>query len=337
MAKLKDILFEYEAEETKDPNKILVINKKSGEQYYINKQNFDPDIHDRTDKEVVGKKEDEKGEDEGGEGGKGDDKKGEKETPKEEKSITPLSFISSQRQDAIVDKMPEIRPDLKKALLGYDFNELFNLYDSIVTKIKAGKSDYIKMAKSIGMKMQAVSLAKYAIISESNADEFGIAAAKGFRKNAKIINEMLRGKYTKKSDAQMLGIQKLINALDRHFKSKQARLKYDCVVFRGATPGAYKMLISSKQWVDKGFVSTSLNPFIGETFSTSNGQFSAPMRSPLFAIQLNEGDPVLITPCSEDPNCNETDITLPRGCKFTISEHNEKTNVYTLTVEFPYA
>lgn len=335
MAKLKDILFEYEEEERTDPNKILVINKKSGEQYYINKQNFDPAIHDRTDKEVVGKKEDEKekGEDEGGD----EKEEKDKESSKESKPITPISFISSQRQDAIVDKMPEIRPDLKRALLEYDFNELFNLYDSIVTKIKAGKSDYTKMAKSIGMKVQAVSLAKYAIISESNADEFGIAAAKGFRKNAKVINEILRGKYTKKSDDEMRGIQKLVNALDRHFASKQARLKYDCVVFRGATPGAYKMLISSKQWVDKGFVSTSLNPFIGETFSSANGQFSAPMRSPLFSIKLNEGDPVLITPCSEDPNCNETDIMLPRGCKFTISDHDQKLNIYTLTVEFPYA
>ena len=340
MPTAREILNEYLPAETEDSSKIRVINKKTGKQYFIDKQNFDPEIHDRTDKVVVPKekKDGDKGDEpEGGEGGEG--KEDEKKEPAEKpvSKITPVTFISTARQESIIDKVPQSHPDVQKKIMGYDFNELLELYDGAVAKVKAGKGEYVKAAKSIGMKIQAVSLAKYAILSKNVDDEFSIGAAKGYRKNAKEINSMLRGKMPEITSASTEGIQKLINELDRHFSNKRSELETDCIVYRGSTLGAKKLLVSTKTWTDKAFVSTSLNPFIGEDFTTDDGQFTAPMRTPLFAFQLKVGDPILITPCTEDPNCNETEITLPRGGTFTIDKFDEKRNIYYVNIEFPNA
>lgn len=319
------------------PGRIRVRNKKTGEQYYISKQNFDPAIHDKTDKKLAPKaKDDEESTDGGGDDG-GTEKKDSGKEPKKSKPVTPISFISVKRQDAIIEKIPETHPNLQSKILDYDVDGILSLYDSAVAKVKAGKTKYSSLAKSLGVRLQALSLAKYTLLSKNIDDENAIAAAKIYRKNAKAINSMLRGKMPDIPSKTVKYMQHIINQLDRHFSSNTSRLNVDCVVYRSATVGAQKLLASTKTWKDKAYVSTSLNPFIGEDFTGENDAFVAPMRNPLFAFKLKNGDSVLITPCSEDPNCNATEITLPRGCQFTIENYDQRLNIYYVKIGFPNA
>ena len=330
MIKLKDILFEDEKNDKNAPNKILVINKKTREQYYIDKQNFDPDIHDRTDKVVVGKKdkEDEKSDD------KKDSK--EKESPKEQQPATPISFINQSHQDKIVEKIPQIRPDLFRQLVSYNFSEWFPVYDAVIEKSYAKKSDDMEEVKDIATRSHAVSLAKFIAMSKDKPNEFAITAGKQYRKNAKKINSFLRGNTDGISKEEMMGLQKIMSELDKYFSSNESELQFDCQTYKSVSEEVIDKFVSAKKWTDKSYVSTSLNPFIGESYELGE-KFSAPMRNPLFQFNLKKGDPVLMIPCSEDVNCSETDITLPRNCKFRITSFNEKNNVYIVSVEFPNA
>jgi hypothetical protein len=330
MIKLKDILFEDEKNDKNDPNKILVLNKKTGERYYIDKQNFDPDVHDRTDKVVVGKKdkEDEKSDD------KKDSK--EKETPTEQKVVTPISFIDQSHQDKIAEKIPQIRPDLFNQLVTYNFSEWFPVYDAIIEKSYAKKSGDMGEVKNIATRAHAVSLAKFIAMTKNKPNEFAITAGKQYRKNANKINSFLRGKTDGISKEEMMGIQKIMSELDKFFSSNESRLQFDCQTYKSISEEVVNKFVSAKKWTDKSYVSTSLNPFIGESYE-SGEKFSAQMRNPLFQFNLKKGDPVLMIPCSEDVNCAETDITLPRNCTFRITSFNQESNIYIISVEFPNA
>ena len=59
MIRLKNILVEEEPKKpSEDPNKILVKNKETGQSYYINKDNFDPSLHEKPEAKKEKKKED---------------------------------------------------------------------------------------------------------------------------------------------------------------------------------------------------------------------------------------------------------------------------------------
>ena len=58
MIRLKNILVEEEPKKpSEDPNKILVKNKETGQSYYINKDNFDPSVHEKPEAKKEKKKE----------------------------------------------------------------------------------------------------------------------------------------------------------------------------------------------------------------------------------------------------------------------------------------
>ena len=117
-----------------------------------------------------------------------------------------------------------------------------------------------------------------------------------------------------------------INSLDFAFREELQRLDFNLVVYRSVeTPDVLQHFLDAGTWVDKGYVTTSLNPLIVESLDKK--------RLPLFEMLIPAGSSVLTLPCKVNDYCHETEITLPRNCKFTIHGYNEKRNIYKVLVE----
>jgi len=88
------------------------------------------------------------------------------------------------------------------------------------------------------------------------------------------------------------------------------------------------MFIDAGQWIDKTFVTTSLNPLICEGGDKK--------RMTLFEFFIPAGTSILTLPCGINDYCHETEVTLPRNCRYTIQGFNETRNIYKILVEQIY-
>ncbi len=335
MIKLKNILFEDYTDNKDNPDKMLVINKKSGEEYFINKTSYDATIHrkpgESSEKVKTPKKDN----------GVDTEKSKKKETPEEkiDKALTPVDFVTGKEKDEIVDTIKEIRPDLRDKLLKYNFTDWFRDYDSVMMGVTSGnpdvEKDSMRTIVRIAKKVQSVALAKHTILNTFELNNETLESAKSYHNDAQNINNFLRFKFSTNNNERER-ISGIVNRLDYHFNNPDSGLQYDATVYRGVKNDVLSIFLKKKTWKDDGFISTSLNPLIAENF-TEGGKFRASMRNPLFKINLKKGDPVLMLPCSEDDFCVETEITLPRGCKFSIGDFDKVNNIYTLNVEFQNA
>jgi hypothetical protein len=314
---------------------MLVINKKSGEEYFINKTSYDATIHrkpgESSEKVKTPKKDN----------GVDTEKSKKKETSEEKigKALTPVDFVTGKEKDEIVDTIKEIRPDLRDKLLKYNFTDWFRDYDSVMMGVTSGnpdvEKDSMRTIVRIAKKVQSVALAKHTILNTFELNNETLESAKSYHNDAQNINNFLRFKFSTNNNERER-ISGIVNRLDYHFNNPDSGLQYDATVYRGVKNDVLSIFLKKKTWKDDGFISTSLNPLIAENF-TEGGKFRASMRNPLFKINLKKGDPVLMLPCSEDDFCVETEITLPRGCKFSIGDFDKVNNIYTLNVEFQNA
>ena len=120
-----------------------------------------------------------------------------------------------------------------------------------------------------------------------------------------------------------------IYELDYAFSEQTQRLEYDIVSYRSVeNDNILQMFIDEGQWVDKSFVTTSLNPLICEG--------TGKKRLPLFEFFIPAGTSVLTLPCHSNDYCHETEVTLPRNCRYTIQGFNETRNIYKILVEENY-
>jgi len=391
MIRLKNILVEEEPKKpSEDPNKILVKNKETGQSYYINKDNFDPSVHEKPEAKKEKKKEEKPSSDKKGGGimaklkaekekTASKDKEEKKEEPeklspsqKMEKEIGSLVTLDDKEKEEIADDGKNLRPDLKAKLLKFEFTPYFREFDSLLDQVSAynDKKDNesakkaMTEVKKIAKKIQSVAIAKLAALNVSSNDPKVISAAKYYHNGSFITNEFLRsgGKVKsslddlekildKNNEKQMfmsdptslwsMNLQDYsILLLDEHFKSDGAKLESDTVVYRGMERKILDTFVNAGEWVDNGFVSTSLNPLVAEEFTNKKLVVSGFKRkdlTPIFKIKLKKGDPVLTLPCSEDEFCIESEVTLPRGCKFVITGKDEERNIYEVSVEFPNA
>jgi len=346
--KLKDILLEKDDKlDSENPNKILVKNKKSGETYYINKDNFNSAIHEKQkgSEQTAQKSEKEDSKD----GKKKDTKAGETEKPKEDdkkeepkKDNTKQKFlIPSYEADNILKKSSGLRPDLEDKLIKYNYNKLFDEYN----KLQMDGADFEKL-KGVMKTFQTVALSKFSLLSDKENDPKVIESAIIYRKNEKQINKMLQTQEKLMSKAQLekelskkgqpeelmyeLKKTQAIYNMDEHFKTPGSKLEKDIVVYRGVDKSIIDKFEKAGKWIDNGFVSTSLNPMITEIEQNKE-------RNPLLKIQLKTGDSVLILSKEEDTNFFETEVTLPRGCTFTIGNYDKVKNSYDVSVEYPNA
>lgn len=279
-----------------------------------------------------------------------------------EKKLGSFIFLDNKERDEIVDDAKNFRPDLKKKLLKFDFTPFFRSYDELLdtltiqqrNKDNEGAKSTVSSMKKAAKRIQAISIAKLAALSPKQNDPKVIDATKIYHNDSVGINSFLREGREINWDKETL--EKITNTpekrlqqptkwrmynilvLDEHFKSDSSRLENDVVVYRGIRREILQKFVDAEEWVDNGFVSTSLNPIIAEDFTDKelvSGERKK--RTPIFKINLKRGDRVLTLPCSEDEFCIESEITLPRGCRFKITDKDEERNIYEVSVEYPNA
>lgn len=395
MIKSKHILVEEEPKKaSEDPNKILVKNKETGQSYYINKDNFDPSVHEKPEKKekkkidppsekpssqkksdnVSTQKKPKKDPPDAEESPKEKKEEPKKLSPSQklEKKLGSFVFVDEKEKEEIADEAKSFRPDLKEKLLKFEFTSFFRNYDELLNNLSSqnsskdneGAKQTMKDIRKVAKKIQGIAIAKLAALGTFTNYPKTISSAKFYHSSNNVVNEILRNgdeiltnnqieKIRKEIDGKestpdslpeydsvALNAMQTINDLDDHFKSDGAKLQYDTVVYRGIKKSVLEKFVEAGDWVDNGFVSTTLNPIIAEDFTDRalvNMKPDRIERTPIFKINLKKGDRVLMLPCSEDEFCIESEITLPRGCKFTITDKDEEKNIYEVSVEFPDA
>jgi len=291
------------------------------------------------------------------------EKEDEKNLPphkKLEKKLGSYIYLDDKEKEEIVQDIQNTRPDLKNKLIKFEFTSFFREYDNLLQTLKTqdevgdkeGSKKTVVQIRKTAKRFQSIAIAKLAALSTYKSDEQTIQAAKYYHNDSFSINSFLREgnkiswskdelekviKSTPDAKTSMPTKYKMYNILlmDEHFKSPGAVLQNDTVVYRGIKKEILQQFIEAGEWIDNGFVSTTLNPLIAEDFSDRNLQTRG--KTAIFEIKLTRGSRVLMLPCEEDEFCIESEITLPRGCRFRIEKHDKQKNIYTVSVEQPNA
>jgi hypothetical protein len=291
------------------------------------------------------------------------EKEDEKNLPphkKLEKKLGSYIYLDDKEKEEIVQDIQNTRPDLKNKLIKFEFTSFFREYDNLLQTLKTqdevgdkeGSKKTVVQIRKTAKRFQSIAIAKLAALSTYKSDEQTIQAAKYYHNDSFSINSFLREgnkiswskdelekviKSTPDAKTSMPTKYKMYNILlmDEHFKSPGAVLQNDTVVYRGIKKEILQQFIEAGEWIDNGFVSTTLNPLIAEDFSDRNLQTRG--KTAIFEIKLTRGSRVLMLPCEDDEFCIESEITLPRGCRFRIEKHDKKKNIYTVSVEQPNA
>jgi hypothetical protein len=295
----------------------------------------------------------------GKDGKDGGDKK---ETPSQklEKKLGSYVYLDDKEKDEIVQDIQTTRPELKRKLINFRFTPFFREYDNLLQTLKTqdsvgdkeGSKQTVVQIRKTAKRFQSIAIAKLAALSTNKSDDRTIQAAKYYHNDSFSINSFLREgnkiswskdelekviKSTPDAKTSMPTKYKMYNILlmDEHFESPGSVLQNDTVVYRGIKKEILQKFIEAGEWIDNGFVSTTLNPLIAEDFSDRNLQTRG--KTAIFEIKLTRGSRVLMLPCEEDEFCIESEITLPRGCRFRIEKHDKKNNIYKVSVEQPNA
>ena len=267
------------------------------------------------------------------------------ETPKEpneEKTgLKTVGFLKPIEVEKLDKKTRNLYPNTRQNLLQYDFEDALNMYDDNLDK----KKDYKKLYKRI----ETIALAKHSLISKMELDAETIFALKHFYINSLRINNILNygqlmpyyeimkqiklgkpkeGDKREKEYNSAKNSVTIIN-LDSAFDEGLQRLDYPIVSYRSVeNKDVLEYFINERTWIDKSFVTTSLNPLIAE---------KGKKRMPLFEYYIPSNTSILTLPCHSNDYCHETEVTLPRNCRYTIEGFNEERNIYKVLVEQNYA
>lgn len=378
-----------------EDEKILVVNKESGKSYYINKDSFDPDKHQKSASKKTTKEEEEPStettpteapteeptketpkeepaeetpkeepkeeepkeeepKEEEPKSEKSSDEKKDKEEPKKEeepakepneektglKTVGFLNKVDTQKLDIKTDNL---YPETRNHLMRYDYEDIIDMYDLSIG------DDKVKFSK-LYKKIEKIAVSKHSLISKPKLDKQTIMALQHYYTNSDKINNIIRfskPSVTKKEIETQIKLgkpkegdarEKLYNSamnaftiyeLDYAFSEQTQRLEYDIVSYRSVeNDDILQMFIDAGQWVDKSFVTTSLNPLICEG--------TGKKRLPLFEFLIPAGTSILTLPCHSNDYCHETEVTLPRNCRYTIQGFNDRRNIYKILVEENY-
>ncbi len=275
-----------------------------------------------------------------------DDKKPAEEKPKdpnEEKTgLKTVGFVNKIDAKDLEKNANLLYPEFREKLLQYDFEEILDVYDSYIGK----KKDMKKLYK----KIESIATSKHSLISQPELDKQTIVALQHYYTNSEKINNIIRfskpsmnkkevekqiklGK-PKEGDEREKDYNSAMNSftiyeLDYAFLDEPQRLDINLLSYRSVeNEDILQMFIDAGQWIDKTFVTTSLNPLICEGTDKK--------RMPLFEFFIPAGTSVLTLPCHSNDYCHETEVTLPRNCRYTIQGFNQQRNVYKILVEQNY-
>ena len=370
---------EDEKPASKNPDKMLVVNKDSGKSYYINKDSFDPAKHQKSAPKKTTKEEEEPAADtsspetpteepksaettdekpeetpeekpEETSSEKPEEKSEEKpeETPEEkpkepneEKTgLKTVGFLNKVDTETLDIKTDNLYPKTREQLLDYDYEDIIDMYDLSIG------DDKVKFSK-LYKKIESIAVSKHSLISKGKLDKQTILALQHYYVNSDKINNIIRFSQPSVSKKEIetqikLGKPKegnerektynsamnafTIYEMDYAFSEQPQMLEYNIISYRSVQSNkVLQMFIDADQWVDKSFVTTSLNPLITEGTGKN--------RLPLFEFLIPAGISILTLPCHSNDYCHETEITLPRNCRYTIQGFNEKRNIYKILVE----
>jgi hypothetical protein len=276
---------------------------------------------------------------------KGEEKKEEPEKePNEEKTgLKTVGFLNKVNVEKLDTKTNNLYPETREHLLQYDYEDIIDMYD-----LSVGDKD-VKFSK-LYKKIEMIAVSKHSLISTGELDKQTIEALRYYYTNSEKINNLIRFSkptLTKKEVQTQIKLGKpkegdarekeynsamkvfTINELDFAFEEKLQPLQYNLVTYRSVeNDKVLQMFIDQGQWVDKTFVTTSLNPLICEG--------TGKKRMPLFEFLIPAGTSILTLPCHSNDYCHETEVTLPRNCRYTIQGFNETRNIYKILVEENY-
>ena len=240
-------------------------------------------------------------------------------------------------------KTNNLYPQTREHLLQYDYEDIIDMYD---LKVGDKKVDFTKLYKRAEM----IATSKHSLISPKNVDAQILMALGYYYLNTERINNILRysqpslskieierqlklGK-PKEGDKREKEYKSAMNAftireMDYAFSEQLQRLEYNIITYRSVeSEEVLQMFIDEGQWVDKSFVTTSFNPLICEG--------TGKKRLTLFEFFIPAGTSVLTLPCHSNDYCHETEVTLPRNCRYTIQGFNDTRNIYKILVEENY-
>jgi hypothetical protein len=254
-----------------------------------------------------------------------------------------------------------------------DYDDLLDVHATQVkSDDKEGAKKTMKEIRNNAKRIQGIAIAKLAVVSKPIGDEKIVNSVKHYHSSSDSINKFLRtgnafGEDTILSNDEIevvrndmkvarekgyiinqrytedeLKAMETINNMDDYFDSQGSILDNDTTVFRGVTLNVLDKFIEANEWIDNGYTSTSLNPLIAENFTYTKKvidgvtmEYGKQKRPALLKMKLKRGMRVLSLPCAEDEFCIETELTLPRGCKFRIASYDKKNNIYNVEVEQP--
>lgn len=254
-----------------------------------------------------------------------------------------------------------------------DYDDLLDVHATQVkSDDKEGAKKTMKEIRNNAKRIQGIAIAKLAVVSKPIEDEKIVNSVKYYHSSSDSINKFLRagnafGEDTVLSNDEIeelrndmkvarekgyiinqrytddeLKAMETINNMDDYFDSQGSILDNDTTVFRGVTLNVLDKFIEANEWIDNGYTSTSLNPLIAENFTYTKKvidgvtmEYGKQKRPALLKMKLKRGMRVLSLPCAEDEFCIETELTLPRGCKFRIASYDKKNNIYNVEVEQP--
>ena len=257
------------------------------------------------------------------------------------KTVGAFTKVDVQKLD---NKTNNLYPETREHLLQYDYEDIIDMYD---LSIGDKKVDFTKLFKRAEM----IALSKHFLIGKNELDKQTILALQHYYINSIRINNIIRfsqPSVTKQEIQTQIKLGKpkegdkrekeynsamnafTINELDYAFSEEPQRLESSIITYRSIQNNdLLQLFIDEGQWVDKSFVTTSLNPFICEG--------TGKKRMPLFEFFIPAGTSVLTLPCHSNDYCHETEVTLPRNCRYTIQGFNNTRNIYKILVEQRYA
>jgi hypothetical protein len=275
----------------------------------------------------------------------GEEKKEEpKKEPNEEKTgLKTVGFLNKVDTRQLDIKTDNLYPETRDQLLQYDYEDIIDMYDLSIG------DDKVKFSK-LYKKIEMIAVSKHSLISKGRLDKQTILALNHYYTNSEKINNIIRfskPSLTKKEIETQIKLGKpkegderekiynsamnafTINELDYSFSEQPQMLKYSIVSYKSVqNENLLQMFIDAGQWIDKTFVTTSLNPLICEG--------AGKKRMPLFEFLIPAGTSILTLPCHSNDYCHETEVTLPRNCRYTIQGFNETRNIYKILVEENY-
>ena len=264
--------------------------------------------------------------------------------PNEEKTgLKTVGFLNKVDAEKLDTKTDNLYPKTREQLLEYDYEDIIDMYD---LRFDEDGVNFKKLYKRAEM----IAVSKYSLITPKSIDKETLMALGYYYLNTERIINILRfakpsltkpeiqkqlklGK-PKEGDKREKQYKSAMNAftireMNYAFDEQLQKLEYNIVSYRSVeNEKVLQMFIDAGQWVDKSFVTTSLNPLITEG--------TGKKRLPLFEFLIPAGTSILTLPCHSNDYCHETEVTLPRNCRYTIQGFNDTRNIYKILVEQNY-